>query len=71
MYFLLGRLYDFKILGNIALVKLYSVIHIFVTLEDAKMAFCDLEKVCKGLWPVFEGDGHSLYPTKLWKGTKN
>ena len=44
-----------KTLGIIALVKIYSVVHLFVALEDAKLAFCVLEKVSEGLWPVFKG----------------
>ena len=44
-----------KTLGIIARVKIYSVVHLFVALEDAKLAFCVLEKVSEGLWPVFKG----------------
>ena len=44
-----GQFYDYnKTLGIIALVKIYSVVHLFVALEDAKLAFCVLEKVSKG-----------------------
>ena len=39
--------YMIKTLGIIALVKIYSVVHSFVALEDAKLAFCVLEKVSK------------------------
>ena len=50
-----GNGQQIKTLGIIALVKIYSVVHLFVALEDAKLAFCVLEKVSKGLWPVFKG----------------
>ena len=33
-----------KALGNIAFVKIHSVIHLIVALADAKLAFCLLEK---------------------------
>ena len=47
--------YMIKTLGNIAFVKIYSVVHLIVALEDAKLAFCAWTRggtqsglVCKG-----------------------
>jgi hypothetical protein len=42
-------------IGHHSARQIYSVIHLFVALEDAKLAFCVVEKVGEGLWPVIEG----------------
>ena len=67
-----------KTLGNIAFVKIYSVVHWIVALEDAKLAFCawkrggtqsgrGFKRLCK----MSDGHSNSGYPTELLKGTKN